>query len=187
MIVPSRRLFLPSPGWGHTSLLISQGFHGVMATYYGSYSLSDALISKVDDTIQQQHHNINPSGTQSIRWSGFISPSVAQIYTMQTALADLDQRVKLWLDNRLLVDQWTSLAATDIHATIAFGTALGYFRILMEYQHSVGPMGATLRWKSRAQGMTTVPVGSLFLRPQKLAPAASTKGSTRFSFAGRPR
>ena len=48
----------------------------------------------------------------SIRWLGFISPGVADnltVYTLNLSLAGDDERVKLWIDNSLIVQQWTSL------------------------------------------------------------------------------
>eukprot|EP00961_Rhodomonas_salina_P004188 57542-Rhodomonas_salina.2 len=42
----------------------------------------------------------------SVRWAGFLRPSLAQTYTMFTVVSGSDERVKLWVDNQLLIDQW---------------------------------------------------------------------------------
>ena len=51
---------------------------------------------------------------------------------MYTKLARSDQRVKLWIDNKLMVDQWSSLSGAKVYGTIVFGDAYSYYRILME-------------------------------------------------------
>jgi hypothetical protein len=71
------------------------------------------------------------------RWSGFIRPSTAAQYTFTTvAVSDANEqeRVKLWLDNQLVIDQWSSLAGTNPAATFAFPVAMDYYELEMEYR-----------------------------------------------------
>ena len=51
------------------------------------------------------------------RWAGFVSAPLSAAYTFALELSapgalsgDVASRVKLWLDNRLVIDQWSSLA-----------------------------------------------------------------------------
>jgi len=195
-LVKSERLFLPSPGWGHTSMSIREGVNGVYATYYDSPSFESALFTKVDDSISvidsrsQQLFDISPSRPiYAVRWSGFVEPSCSQTYSMYTKLARSDQRVKLWIDNQLVVDQWSSLSGTKVYGTIVFGDAYSYYRILMEYKQfgpaPAGPIEASLCWKSGSEPVTVVPSRSLFLSPKsKPQDTHITLGSSRFTFSG---
>ena len=145
-LVKSERLFLPSPGWGHRSMSIREGVNDVYATYYDSPSFESALFTKVDDSISQQLFDISPSRpTYAVRWSRFVQSSCSQTYSMYTKLARSDQCLKLWIDNQLVVDQWSSLSGTKVYDTIVFGDAYSYYRILMEYkQFGTGPIEASL-------------------------------------------
>jgi hypothetical protein len=73
------------------------------------------------------------------RWSGFIRPSTAAEYTFKTVSvvhADKQERVKLWLDNQLVIDEWTSLSAalTSVQATFSFPVAMDYYELELEYK-----------------------------------------------------
>ena len=53
----------------------------------------------------------------AVRWVGFVRPSRASQYTFHSYLgsdnAPID-RVKLWVDNSIIIQQWTSLAASRV-------------------------------------------------------------------------
>jgi hypothetical protein len=184
--VPSTRLFLPPGGWGQTSLSLVEGIHGLVATYYGSSSFHSALFSKVDDAVRQQQIDISPKrSVYSVRWSGFIQPSMAQQYTMYASLAQTDQRVKMWVDNKLIVDQWSSLVGTQAQGTLVFGAAFARYKIVIEYkQRGPAPTGATLSWNTGAQLVSVIPPGSLFMKSSTEDEKHLTAGSTRFIFSG---
>ena len=185
-VVSSDRLFLPRPAWGHASVSLVAESNGLMATYYSTSSFESALFSKIDKSIRQQQYDIQPiKPDYSIRWSGFIQPSLAQIYTMYTALTESDQRVRLWVDNQLLIDQWTSLTGTQLDGTIAFGAPSAYYKLLVEYrQRGPAPLGATLSWKSGSRISSVVPTTALFVKSSRLEGEHQVAGSTRFTFAG---
>ena len=184
--VSSTRLFLPHVGWGQTSLSLVEGIHGLLATYYGTSSFGSALFSKVDGMVRQQQIDISPKKpVYSIRWSGFIQPSMAQQYTMYAALTQADQRVKMWVDNKLVMDQWSSLVSTQAQGTLVFGSSFARYSIVIEYkQRGPAPMGATLSWKTGAQLLSVVHSGSLFLKSSTEDEKDLTAGSTRFTFSG---
>ena len=61
-------------------------------------------------------HSITGTG-YTVRWAGLFRPKFADVYTFQTRTLNLDssveptERMKLWLDNQLIIDQWVSKAA----------------------------------------------------------------------------
>ena len=52
-----------------------------------------------------------------VRWAGLVRASLASTYTFHTLLSGErtnHERVKLWVDGQLLIDQWTSLTALSL-------------------------------------------------------------------------
>jgi hypothetical protein len=108
-----------------------------------------------------------PDAGWQVRWSGFIVPSRTDLYTFYTPLAasfhtgggaansppavDVSERVKLWIDDVLLVDHWSSLGLLQPSATYAFARAQEWYNLKLEYalvnrtQTSL-PRGVTLLW-----------------------------------------
>ena len=44
------------------------------------------------------------------------------------------ERIKLWVDNKLLIDQWTSLDVSRPTCTFAFPVAMDYYEIDLEFK-----------------------------------------------------
>ena len=83
--------------------------------------------------------SLTTDATYSVRWAGLLRPQYAEEYTFFARVSGDEDRVKLWVDNSLLVDQWLSLAATERSGTLAIGAANAYFDVAMEYKHVEGP------------------------------------------------
>ena len=134
---------------------------GISATYY-----SDSNFSALDPVSAMIEPHIDFSGTANsvhlpflatnssphwgVRWAGFIRPSLAQTYTLFTHVSEADERVKLWVDNLLLINQWASLAGTVVSGTIDFPVANGtFYHLIMKYKQLSGLQhGVTLKWSS---------------------------------------
>ena len=56
-----------------------------------------------------------------------MQPQYAQEFTWFVAVTGDQQRVKLWIDNSLIVEQWTSLVGTEGSGTLSLGLAGGYY------------------------------------------------------------
>jgi len=114
----------------------------------------------------------NPTASMSdnvyaVRWSGMLSASAAGVYTF---FADLptansagatDERVKLWIDNSVIIMHWTSL--TDVNSartgTFSFDEHPSMHKISVHYKNVEGSIsgadgtsGLQLRWQSKAAG-----------------------------------
>jgi len=83
--------------------------------------------------------------TFGIRYSGFFSPPLAQRYTFAAKITDTTtdktERVRLWVDNILVIDQWSSLSATGcgigcFHGTLDFSTVSSHHDLVLEYKES---------------------------------------------------
>ena len=78
-------------------------------------------------------------GQFAVRWSGFVLPSRQDEYTFYATLAGgaaTSERVRLWVDDALLIDQWGSLGASvgEPSGTISFPLANDYYNLQMDYK-----------------------------------------------------
>ena len=53
----------------------------------------------------------------AVRWTGYVSSSLPQPHTFVAEIADADERVKLWIDSSLIIDQWSSLSSLSPSGT----------------------------------------------------------------------
>jgi hypothetical protein len=100
----------------------------------------------------------------SARYEGLVRPQYDELYTWTVNNTEADERVKLWIDDVLLIDQWTSIAGTSLSATWPSPSANGFYSIKMEYKEHYDKReqengikyftrsGKTLTWNSASQG-----------------------------------
>merc|ERR1711998_452332 len=91
-------------------------------------------------------------GTFGVRWVGFVRPSRASQYTFHADVKTDQERVKLWVDNSIIVQQWSSLDATTVSGTIGFAKGNGYYDISMLYK--CDQCGVSLEYENTAAGAT---------------------------------
>jgi hypothetical protein len=156
--VPSKlEAYLPAP-------------YGLAATYFpGSYSAQDSgLTSRLWSTIDFSFsdNNQSPESASSaqpfmLRWAGFIKPNIPQVYTIFAAVLGADERLRLWVDNSLVVDMWDNFSATEQSGTVLFGISKSFYELVLEYRQYNGSGGVRLSWKS--SNFSKVPISSTFL------------------------
>ena len=175
----------------HASL--AQG-SGIDATYYDDMDLSVPASTQVESTInfditayQRGFGNdvprdlsalaLSDAQSFSVRWAGLLQlyddvwDTTFTVFTFEAAIAETDERVKLWVDNSLIIDRWETydyLSATIFSATIGLRNPY-YYDLKMEYKQFGGASAkAILKWNcgtsgSPCQYMTLIPSTNLFL------------------------
>ncbi len=101
----------------------------------------------------------------SVRWSGTVEPRYSEEYTFTT---HNDDGVRLWIDGKLIVDNWISHAAED-HAGKITLTAGKAYDLRLEYYQADQAAVSQLSWQSASQAKEIVPTSQL--RPLLKAPA----------------
>ena len=109
---------------------------------------------------------LNADGLFGVRWVGFVRPSRASQYTFHVNLGEVGgaggttpggtkDRVKLRVDNSIIVQQWTSLASTAPSGTMGFAKGNGYYDISMLYKCGAAgaKCGYSLLWENTASGV----------------------------------
>jgi hypothetical protein len=74
--------------------------------------------------------------SMSVRWSGFVRPQYAQTYTFAAVLKETDERVRVWVDDTLIVDQWASLSSLRPRGYATFACPAGSFDHAFHVQYS---------------------------------------------------
>jgi hypothetical protein len=90
-------------------------------------------------------------GSFGARWTGRLDPPAGGTYRLTTVS---DDGVRLWLDGRLLIENWSDHAPTEDHATVEL-TAGRAVELKLEYYQGGGGATARLKW-TRPDGTTEV-------------------------------
>ena len=80
----------------------------------------------------------------SVRWTGTILPTTTQAYTFSTTS---DDGVRLWVNNQLIIDNWTDHGPTVDNGTITLTGGVSY-TVKMEFYENGGGAVARLHWSS---------------------------------------
>ena len=110
---------------------------GLTATYYNGSNFETPVLTRTDPAIDFNWAYGSPatgvnSDRFSVRWTGQIEPvhaSGSQSYTFYTTA---DDGVRLWVDGRLLIDNWTNQSAATRSGTISLAAGRKY-DIKLEY------------------------------------------------------
>ncbi len=115
---------------------------GVWATYYQP-GLIGAYLSRKDSTIDFSASSSALSlwpGIQSsylsVRWSGSFRPPANATYTLQATLLGQESRVRLYLDNAVVFDQWSSLALMQPTRSVGRLDSSQFYSVIAEYTRS---------------------------------------------------
>lgn len=134
---------------------------GAKAEYFNGMQLGGTpVLTRIEPTI-----NVNAaaevvaglSDALSARWTANLEVPFTGTYTLITTT---DDGVKLWLDGRLIIDNWTDHSTTDNTATVKL-TAGQIYAIRMEWYDNTGGAVAQLSWEGPNLSRQTVPQGWL--------------------------
>lgn len=160
---------------------------GLAATYYPTQNLSGVGVNRTDSNV-----NFNwgesaplpdgfPSDNFSVRWSGRITPTSTNAYTFYT---QSDDGVRLWVDNKLIIDKWVDQGVKEHMGTIDLKQGVAYNIVLEYYDKSRGAV-AKLLWSSKATSKQVIPKSQLVSSSHALSgayyknTALSVLGGTR--------
>jgi glucose/arabinose dehydrogenase/regulation of enolase protein 1 (concanavalin A-like superfamily) len=151
--------------------VIGASAQGLLGEYFDNMNLTARRMVRFDPTVNFDWGTDSPGpligpDSFSVRWTGQIRPRFSQTYTFTVTA---DDGVRLWVDGRLIVDQWIDQSPTSHSGTIALQAGRLY-TIRMEMYENGGGAVARLEWASTGQGREVVPASALF-------PPASSSGN----------
>ena len=163
-------------GLGSQHLAEATNRQGLLATYYRDPEFAGATFTRVDPMVDFDWSERDPAPgvgrtNFSVRWSGRIQADYTEEYTFYTLT---DERVRLWLDGKLLLDRPQQAWLGESKESVALVAGEKYdFR--METRSTSGGAVARLFWSSASVAKTNPPATHLFpsLPPPKAPPSDS--------------
>lgn len=137
---------------------------GLTAQYFaGSAMAGNAVVQRTEavdfDWTGRRPDPAVPAGPFSARWTGWIEAVSSGPTTLRTVS---DDGVRVWIDDRLVIDNWTGHAATNNDAAVSMVAGRRY-RITMEYFDGGWSATARLLWQlPSATGFVPVPATRLY-------------------------
>jgi len=151
---------------------------GLDANFYDNMDFTGTRISRTDSTVDFDWGNGSPDpgigpDTFSARWSGRVEAPASGEYTFTTTA---DDGVRLFVDGKQVVDNWSDRAPTDDSGTITLEAGKRY-DIQMDYYENGGGAVARLQWAYPGQTRQVIPASSLFFSGNTGYTASFTQGS----------
>jgi hypothetical protein len=99
-----------------------------------------------------------------LRWEGELQAQYSEEYTLWTKT---DDGVRVWLDGRLILENWNDHAALELAARVPLVAGQRYL-LRVDYFENRGNAQARLAWSSPSTLKTTVPTSQLYSEPGDL-------------------
>jgi glucose/arabinose dehydrogenase/endonuclease YncB( thermonuclease family) len=151
----------PTPAGATATPTVPAGPAGLKGEYYDNADLTGLVLTRVDPQVDfawgagSPDPRVGPD-TFSVRWTGWVQAERAEAYTFFTTSND---GVRLWVDGRLLVDDWTDHAPTEDAGTLALQP--GWYAVRLEYYEGVGTSTISLAYSSPGTPKQTIPSARL--------------------------
>jgi len=136
---------------------------GVKAEYFEGMELAgDPVLTQTEPTIDHSWSDEVVAGLSdnlSARWTANLEAPFSESFTLTTTS---DDGVRVWLDGRQIIDNWTDHGSTDNSARVDLIAGQVYL-LVMEYYENTGGAVAQLSWESPTIARQIVPQGWLQL------------------------
>ncbi len=151
----------PGEIWSFTT--VGPGI-GVKAEYFKGTELAGTpVVTRTEDAIDHDWGSDEVAGglsdAVSARWTADLEAPLTETCQFITTT---DDGVRLWLDGRLIIDNWTDHSSTDNTATVDL-VAGRFYRVKMEWYDKSGSAISRLFWKSPSIDKQIIPAGILQL------------------------
>jgi len=138
---------------------------GLYGEYFDNKDLSLRKLARTDATVNFDWGSGSPDAligadTFSVRWSGWVHAPSSGSYTFHT---DSDDGVRLWVDNQLLVNNWTDHGSTTNSGSITLAAGKKY-DIRLEYYENGGAALIKLYWTVPGSAKQIIPQQWLYPR-----------------------
>jgi hypothetical protein len=141
--------------------------NGLAATYFDNSNLSGTSVSRVDATVNFDWGVGSPDShiaadTFSARWTGQVQAAKTEAYTFYT---QSDDGVRLWVDGKLAIDDWSVHAPKEDKATLNLQAGT-FHDIKIEYYEQQYGAVMKLLWSSPSTAKQVIPQAQLFSTTQ---------------------
>ncbi len=136
---------------------------GLKGEYYDNIDFTGTMLARIDPEIDFDWGGGSPDPSMgsdlfSVRWTGQVQPEFSETYRFYVYV---DDGVRLWVDNELIIDRWIDQPPTEWSDTISLSAGERY-DIKMEFYENGGGAVAELQWESASQSREIVPQSHLY-------------------------
>ncbi len=147
--------------WSFTTAKAGGGIRG---DYYKGMNFDNLVLTRTDPRIDFSWGESEPdpavgANQFSVRWTGDVEVAFTETYTFYT---NSDDGIRLWINGRQLVDNWTDHSNTENRGEIDL-VAGNTYSVVMEMYENGGGAVAQLRWSSPSTPKQFVPQAALDL------------------------
>ena len=144
------------------ALCSSDNANGLHGAYFNQKDFSERKLCRTDATVDFDWGSGSPNSsiganTFSVRWTGTVHTPANGTYTFFTLS---DDGVRLWVNDQLIIDNWTNHPATENSGTITLGANQKY-DIKLEFYENGGAAVIKLFWAYPGQGKQIIPTTRL--------------------------
>jgi hypothetical protein len=137
---------------------------GLCGEYFDNIDFSDRKLVRTDSTVDFNWSSGSPdasigANTFSVRWTGWVEAPSDGDYVFHTRS---DDGVRLWVDNQLLIDNWTDHAAAEDSSNNITLQAGRKYDIRLEYYENAGLATIKLSWTPPGQSKQVIPQEHLY-------------------------
>ncbi|ARK09617.1 PA14 domain-containing protein [Fibrella sp. ES10-3-2-2] len=156
---------IPASAYQRISTLVAGDGTGLRADYFNNTTMTAPIVlTRTDATINFDWGTGSPSpgiNTDyfSVRWTGQVKAPVTGSYTFSTTT---DDGVRLWVNGKLLVDDWNGRAVKTNNGPTILLVAGQRYDIRMEYFDNIIGAVAKLQWIYPGQTQQVVPQSYLY-------------------------
>lgn len=135
---------------------------GLRANYFNGKDFENPILSRIDKTVDFNWKTGSPDplineNSYSVRWTGKVQATVDGEYTFYI---DADDGRKLWIDDKLLIDNWLD-GGNEKSGTITLSAGQKY-DIRMDYFENAGDSRMRLLWSTNILSKEIVPITQLY-------------------------
>lgn len=160
---------------------------GLFGEFFGNQNLTNRIDTRVDNNIDFDWALGSPiagvgADNFSVRWTGQVEARHSERYTFNTLS---DDGVRLWVNDRLIIDQWNDHPETTHTGQIDLEAGVLY-NIRLEYYENGGDSRIRLAWQSASQAFQVVPRILLYAADDPGVPGDSLQAQTVVSGLNQP-
>jgi len=136
---------------------------GLKGEYYNGKSFNTLKLTRIDPQVYfnwgvSSPNPLLPVDNFSVRWTGFIEPRFTGLYTFYL---NSDNGRRLWINDQLIIDKWTSDYGVTYTGTINL-QELTRNTIKIEYFEEAGGADIRLDWSSALEIKEIIPQSQLY-------------------------
>jgi GH43 family beta-xylosidase len=135
---------------------------GLTGQYFDRVDFTDLKATRTDAAVDFTWAGSPVTGVQAdafaVRWTGQVEAQFNETYTLYVTS---DDGARLWVDGRLLIDNWVNQSAVETSAAIPLQAGKRY-DIRLDYYDNTGGAQARLSWASPSLAKQVIPSAQLF-------------------------